>query len=46
MAELYYKALLRRGIWVTADYQFVQNPAYNRDRGPVHVFGLRMHVEL
>jgi high affinity Mn2+ porin len=46
IAELYYKALLRRGIWVTADYQFVQNPAYNRDRGPVHVLGARLHVEL
>jgi high affinity Mn2+ porin len=44
--ELYYKALLRKSVWLTGDYQFVENPAYNRDRGPVHVFGLRMHVEL
>jgi high affinity Mn2+ porin len=28
----------------TLDYQFVVNPAYNRDRGPVHVFGLRLHA--
>jgi high affinity Mn2+ porin len=46
IAELYYKALLRKSVWLTGDYQFVENPAYNRDRGPVHVFGLRMHVEL
>jgi high affinity Mn2+ porin len=46
IAELYYKARVREGIWLTADYQFVQNPAYNRDRGPVHVFGLRLHAEL
>jgi len=46
IAELYYKALLRKELWLTADYQFIQNPAYNRDRGPVHVFGLRLHVEL
>ncbi len=45
IAELYYKALLREHIWLTADYQFVENPAYNRDRGPVHVFGLRLHTE-
>jgi high affinity Mn2+ porin len=45
IAELYYKALVRQGIWLTADYQFVQNPAYNRDRGPVHVFTLRLHTE-
>jgi high affinity Mn2+ porin len=30
---------------VTADYQFVVNPAYNRDRGPVSIFGLRLHAE-
>ena len=46
IAELYYKALLRKELWLTADYQFIENPAYNRDRGPVHVFGLRLHVEL
>jgi high affinity Mn2+ porin len=46
IAELYYKALLREHVWLTGDYQFVENPAYNRDRGPVHVFGLRLHTEL
>jgi high affinity Mn2+ porin len=45
IAELYYDALLRDRIWLTANYQFVENPAYNRDRGPVHVFGLRLHTE-
>jgi len=30
---------------VTFDYQFVVNPAYNRDRGPISVFGARMHTE-
>jgi high affinity Mn2+ porin len=45
IAELYYKALLHEHVWLTGDYQFVENPAYNRDRGPVHVFGLRLHTE-
>ncbi|HEX4373332.1 MAG TPA: carbohydrate porin, partial [Puia sp.] len=31
--------------WLTFDYQFVNNPGYNKDRGPVHVFSLRGHVE-
>lgn len=31
---------------LTPDYQFILNPAYNRDRGPVHVVGIRAHVEL
>jgi high affinity Mn2+ porin len=44
IAELYYKAALHRFVWLTADYQFVENPAYNRDRGPVHVFGARLHA--
>jgi high affinity Mn2+ porin len=30
---------------VTFDYQFIVNPAYNRDRGPVSVFGARVHTE-
>jgi len=30
---------------VTLDYQFVVNPAYNRDRGPVSVIGARWHAE-
>jgi high affinity Mn2+ porin len=30
---------------VTADYQFVNNPAYNRQRGPVSVLGLRLHAQ-
>jgi high affinity Mn2+ porin len=29
----------------TLDYQFIGNPAYNRDRGPVSVFGVRMHAQ-
>jgi hypothetical protein len=30
---------------LTFDYQFVNNPAYNRDRGPVSVLGPRLHAE-
>ena len=30
---------------VTLDYQLIVNPAYNRDRGPVSVFGLRVHSQ-
>jgi high affinity Mn2+ porin len=30
---------------VTFDYQFIVNPAYNRDRGPVSVIGARVHTE-
>ena len=30
---------------VTLDYQFFNNPAYNRDRGPVSILGLRLHSQ-
>ena len=30
---------------VSFDYQFIANPAYNRDRGPASVFGTRVHAE-
>ncbi len=43
--ETYYNAKLSKFFWVTADYQFVNNPAYNKDRGPVHVFAIRGHIE-
>jgi high affinity Mn2+ porin len=30
---------------ITLDYQLVINPAYNRDRGPTSVFGVRAHTQ-
>jgi len=30
---------------LSPDYQFIQNPGYNRDRGPVHFWGIRFHLE-
>jgi len=30
---------------VTLDYQFIVNPAYNRDRGPISVFATRLHAQ-
>jgi high affinity Mn2+ porin len=43
--ETYYSATVVSGVALTADYQYVTNPAYNRDRGPVSIFGLRVHAE-
>jgi high affinity Mn2+ porin len=42
--EVYYKLRLADLISLSAIYQPIINPAYNRDRGPVHVFTGRMHV--
>lgn len=43
--ETYYSLSIIKGINISADYQFVNNPAYNRDRGPVHIFGTRLHAQ-
>ena len=45
IVETYYSLAVIKGLHVSADYQFVDNPAYNRDRGPVSVFGLRLHAQ-
>ncbi len=44
--ESYYSFHLFKGGWLTPDYQYIMNPAYNADRGPVHVFAFRFHAEL
>ena len=47
IVETFYDLKLASSFWLTADYQIVINPAYNKDRGPeVNIFGIRGHVEL
>jgi high affinity Mn2+ porin len=43
--ETYYDHIFPQRIHWSLDYQFVANPAFNRDRGPVSVFGTRFHWE-
>jgi high affinity Mn2+ porin len=43
--EAYYAYALTKGITLTGDYQLITNPAYNVDRGPVHIFSGRLHGE-
>jgi len=46
ITELYYSLKVKNyPIWFSPDYQFIVNPGYNKDRGPVHAFGVRTHVE-
>ncbi len=45
LVETYYDARLASWLHAALDYQLVANPAYNRDRGPVSVFGIRLHAE-
>jgi high affinity Mn2+ porin len=41
--ETYYKFQIWKTFNVTADYQYVIDPAYNAARGPVSIVGLRLH---
>lgn len=43
--ETYYSLAVAKSTSVTLDYQHYRNPAYNADRGPVDVFGVRLHSE-
>jgi high affinity Mn2+ porin len=43
--ETYYTAHVWRGIYLAPGLQYIVDPGYNRDRGPVIVPGLRAHVE-
>ncbi len=43
--ESYYAYALNKQLTLTGDYQLVTNPAYNADRGPVHIVSGRLHGE-
>ena len=44
IVEAYYSYAFTDSTKVTFDYQFIANPAYNVDRGPVNVFAGRFHT--
>jgi high affinity Mn2+ porin len=43
--ETYYDIQVWKSVHAALDYQFITDPAFNRDRGPVSVFGARLHWE-
>ena len=43
--ESYYSARLVKWLFASFDLQHVANPAYNRDRGPVWISSIRLHME-
>jgi high affinity Mn2+ porin len=45
VSETYYSAQVVSALTATLDLQHITNPAYNRDRGPVWVGTLRLHME-
>ena len=43
--ETYYNLAVVPHAHLSLDYQFVKDPAYNRDRGPVSIFAVRFHAQ-
>ena len=45
IAEAFYAAKLADNVTFTLDGQLIANPGHNADRGPVPIFGARLHME-
>jgi high affinity Mn2+ porin len=43
--ETYYSYGFTEATKLTFDYQFINNPAYNTQRGPVNAFAVRLHTQ-
>jgi len=43
--ESYYNVKFLEHLYFALDYQYVVNPAYNADRGPISIGSFRVHVE-
>jgi high affinity Mn2+ porin len=46
IVETYYSAGVWKFVHLSLDYQLIGHPAYNRDRGPVSVFAIRLHAQI
>jgi high affinity Mn2+ porin len=44
IVEAYYSFGLNTWSSLMFDFQFVDNPAYNADHGPVNIFAARLHA--
>ncbi len=44
--EVYYSIQFTKNIFLTFDYQYIWNMAFNADRGNIGVWGIRSHVQL
>jgi hypothetical protein len=45
IVESYYTLHAWRGMFYSLDFQHIDNPGYNRDRGPIWVGSVRAHVD-
>lgn len=45
IVETFYNVNLAKAAWISIDWQYIQNPAYNADRGPINIGAVRLHTE-
>ncbi len=46
IVETYYSFKFTDYLRLSPDYQFIRNPGYNGDRGPVHILGFRVRASM
>jgi high affinity Mn2+ porin len=46
ISEMFYTIHVWRSVYGAFDLQHINNPGYNRDRGPVLVPAVRLHLDL
>jgi carbohydrate-selective porin OprB len=45
ITEVFYEFAVARHARIGVNWQRIENPAYNRDRGPVNVASIRLHAD-
>ena len=45
VVDIFYQWHVVKSTWLSVDYQHLVNPGYNADRGPVNIYGARVHFE-
>jgi hypothetical protein len=43
--EVFYSLQVTKALAISPDFQLIQNPGYNHDRGPAKFVGVRVHAE-
>ena len=46
LTEFYYSFQMSSNIFLSATYQHIINPGYNKERGPVDAFSVRLHMQI
>ena len=45
IVEVFYSVNFLKAIWLAGDYQLLWHPGFNTARGPVNIFGAKVHAE-